>query len=188
MFFPTATSGWEDLPPFIEVATWDETSRPNRSTGHSRTHTRPRRKHHFQPYHRHSRPPAHALLNPPSPSFNLPTHCFSAGVQDALVQTLANGWATSTLAGYLRHMCHFLEFCKQEQVPAALQFPTDKFVLCAYAALDAGRLSASTIQNRLSGLKAWHNAHNATWNGGMCLWVIVNGAKNMAPSSSKMPP
>jgi len=140
------------------------------------------------PYCRHPRPPAHILLKPPSPSFNLPTHLFSAKIQDALTQTLTNGWASSTLAGYSCHVSHFLEFCYQEQVPPNLQFPTDEFVLCTYAASDTGLLSADTIQKRLSGLKAWHNAHNAAWNGGMRLRVVVNGARNMAPPSSKLPP
>ena len=90
--------------------------------------------------------------------------------------------------GYARHVTHFLNFCKQEQVPPALQFPADEFVLCAYAAADAGHVSAGTIQNQLSGLKAWHNAHGAPWNGGLHLQVIINGAKNLAPSSSKKPP
>jgi hypothetical protein len=105
-----------------------------------------------------------------------------------MAQALENGWAKSTLAGYARHVTHFLDFCKREQVPPALQFPADEFVLCAYAAADAGHVSAGTIQNRLSGLKAWHNAHGAPWNGGLRLQVIINGAKNLAPSSSKKPP
>jgi len=105
-----------------------------------------------------------------------------------MTQALENGWAKSTLAGYARHVTHFLDFCKKEQVPPTLQFPADEFVLCAYAASDAGHISASTIQNRLSGLKAWHNAHGATWNGGLRLQVIINGAKNLAPPSSKKPP
>jgi len=104
-----------------------------------------------------------------------------------MAQALENGWAKSMLAGYACHVTHFLNFCKQEQVPSALKFPADEFVLCAYAASDAGHISASTIQNRLSGLKAWHNAHGAPWNGGLRLQVIINGAKNLAPSSSKNP-
>ncbi|KIM34956.1 hypothetical protein M413DRAFT_49102, partial [Hebeloma cylindrosporum] len=94
-------------------------------------------------------------------------------------------WAKSTMAGYSCHVTHFLDFCKQEGVPESLQFPTDEFVLCTYAAADAGLVSANTIQNRLSGLKAWHSTHGAPWNGGLRLRVIVNGAKNLTPSSSK---
>ena len=82
------------------------------------------------------------------------------------MQALENGWAKSTLAGYLCHVTHFLAFCEQEQVPAALQFPANEFILCAS---DAGHISASTIQNQLSGLKAWHNAHSTMWNGSLHL-------------------
>jgi len=86
-----------------------------------------------------------------------------------MAQALENGWAKSTLAGYARHVTHFLDFCKQEQVPPTLQFPADEFVLCTYAASDAGLVSASTIQNRLSGLKAWHNTHI-----GQCNNYLIN--------------
>ncbi|KIM34678.1 hypothetical protein M413DRAFT_35402, partial [Hebeloma cylindrosporum] len=97
-------------------------------------------------------------------------------------------WADSTKDGYSRHVHHFLEFCDRERVPAHLRFPADEFVLCAYAASDAGKISANTIQNRLTGLKAWHNAHNAPWGGSLRLRVVLNGAKNLTPSSSKSPP
>ena len=188
MFFLTLTAGWEDLSPLVDVATWDETSHLGHSIEQPCSLTKPQHRHCFQPYPCHPHLPAHTLLNRPSPFFNSPLHHFSTKVQDALAQALGNGWASSTLEGYLHHICHFLKFCKQEQVPPNLQFPTDKFMLCAYAASDAGCLSPNTIQNQLTGLKAWHDAHNATWKGGVCLCVRVNSAKNMAPSSSKLPP
>jgi hypothetical protein len=188
MFFSPPTSGWEDLPLLEDVPTWDDAPSPRRNLVPPRTPATPQHNRRFHPYHPDARLPANVLLTPPSPSFNSPSHRFSSQIQNSITQALENGWAKSTLAGYSQHVTHFLAFCKQEEVPAALQFPADEFVLCAYAASDAGRVSASTIQNRLSGLKAWHNAHGATWNGGLRLQVVINGAKNLAPSSSKKPP
>ena len=182
------TAGWEDLSPLVDVATWDEMSHLGHSIEQPHLLTKPQHRHRFQPYPCHPCLPAHTLLNPPSPSFNSPSHHFSTKFQDALAQALENRWASSTLEGYSCHICYFLEFCKWEQVPPNLQFPTDKFMLCTYAASDAACLSPNTIQNQLTSLKAWHNAHNATWKGGVHLCVIVNGTKNMAPSSSKLPP
>ena len=187
MFFSTPTSGWEDLPPLDNIPTWDEPRTLDRNLRQPRAPTRPRHSRRFHPY-QHASSPARILLNPPSPSYDSPSHYFSSTVQNALTEALTNGWATSTLSGYSRHVLHFLEFCKKEQVPSHLQFPANEFVLCAYAASDAGRISSNTIQNRLSGLKAWHNAHNAPWNGGMRLQVVMNGARNMTPASSKRPP
>ena len=193
MFFPTSTSGWENLPPIDHIPTWDQPTTPTPTTP-SRvakppcTPAKPCHQHTFHPYRRVTRLPANTLLEPPSPAFNTPAHRFSAVVQNALSQTLTNAWADSTLSGYSRHVHHFLGFCKQERVPAHLRFPADEFILCAYAASDASKISANMIQNRITGLKAWHNAHNAPWNGSLHLQVVLNGAKNMTPSSSKLPP
>jgi len=159
MFFSLPTSGWEDLPLLEDVPTWDDTPSPQYDLVTPYTPATPHRKCCFHPYHLDAHSPANALFTPPSPSFGSPSHRFSSQVQNSIMQALENGWAKSTLAGYSHHVTHFLTFCKQEQVPAALQFPADEFVLCAYVASDAGRISASTIQNWLSGLKAWHNAH-----------------------------
>ena len=188
MFFSPPTSGWEDLSLLEDVPTWDNAPSPRRNLVPPSTPATPHRKRCFHPYHLDGHSPANTLFTPPPPSFGSPSHCFSKRVQNSITQALENGWAKSTLVGYSCHVTHFLAFCKQEQVPAALQFPADKFILCAYAASDAGCISASTIQNRLSGLKAWHNAHGTMWNGGLRLQVVINGAKNLAPSSSKKPP
>ena len=190
MFFPSSTSGWEDLPPIDDVPTWDHPSTPvcRHIASPPRTPAKPRHQRSFHPYHRANCSPAHTFLDPPSSAFKSPSHCFSATIQRALSQALTNGWADSTLDGYSRHVHRFLGFCKRERVLDNLHFPADEFILCAYMAADAGRISTNTIQNRLTGLKAWHNAHNAPWNGSLRLRVILNGAKNMTPSSSKSPP
>lgn len=193
MFLPTSTSGWENLPPRDQTPTWERPTTSALSTVANatktpRTPTKMRRQRTFHPYRHITHAPSNALLEPPSPAFNSPTHRFSAGVRSTLSRTLANAWASSTLSGYSRHVRHFLTFCEEELVPNHLRFPTDEFVLCAYAALDAGRISVSTIQNRISGLKAWHNAHNASWNSSLRLQVVLSGAKNLTPSTSKRPP
>ena len=169
MFFSPPTSGWEDLPLLEDVATWDDTPSLQHNLVLLCTPTTSQCKHCFHPYCPDTCLPTNTLLTPPSPSFNSPSHCFSNQVQNSVMQALKNGWAKSTLASYSCHITHFLTFCEQEQVPAALQFPTDEFVLCTYTASDTGHVSASTIQNWLSSLKAWHNTHSATWNSSLHL-------------------
>src|SRR6266567_8798106 len=159
MFFTPPSSGWEDLPLLEDVTTWDDAPSPQPTLFSSHAPSTPQHRHRFHPYcpDTPSRSPAATLFTPPPQSPNPPSHHFSSPVRDSIAQALENGGAKSTLAGYACHITHFLDFCKQEQVPSALQFPADEFVLCASAASDAGLISASTIQNRQSGLKAWHN-------------------------------
>ncbi|PPQ94515.1 hypothetical protein CVT25_014169 [Psilocybe cyanescens] len=76
----------------------------------------------------------------------------------------------------------------QQSVPKHLRFPTDEFVLCAFAASGAGISSHSTIHNKISALRAWHNTHGAQWKGGPRLHLVLNGVKNLTPASSKRPP
>ena len=116
------------------------------------------------------------------------SHVVSSRTYDLLQLAIRNSWADSTLNGYSRTVQHFLNFCEKECVPANLRFPTDEFILCAYAASDAGRTSGNTIRNRMSALKAWHHAHNASWQGGMRLHIVLNGVKNLTPASSIRPP
>ena len=147
MFFSPVTCGWEDLPLLEDAPTWDDAPSPQCNFPLLHTPVTPQHKWRFHPYQSDMCSPANTLLTPPSLSFNSPSHRFSNRVQNSITQALENGWAKSTLASYLQHVTHFLAFCKQEQVPATLQFPADEFILCTYAASNTGHVSASTIQN-----------------------------------------
>ena len=114
-------------------------------------------------------------------------HIFSDRTHNQLQLAIRNSWADSTLKGYSRTVRHFLKFCDREAVPSHLRFPADEFILCAYAASDAGCTSGNTIQNRMSALKAWHHTHNVSWQGGMRLHIVLNGVKNLTPVTSIRP-
>jgi len=79
-------------------------------------------------------------------------------------------------------------FCDAEGVPPHLRFPSDEFVLCAFAASSLGTLAGTTVRKKLASLKAWHNIHNLEWRGGPRLNLVVNGVSNLAPQSSRKPP
>jgi hypothetical protein len=61
-------------------------------------------------------------------------------------------------------------------------------VLCAFAASSLGKHAGGTPRGHLSALKAWHTAHNVSWNGSARLRFVLNGVRNTAPGTSKRPP
>ena len=149
------------------------------------THHLPR--HPPVPSHPYRRPRPFLLVKPPSLSPDPLIHSFSTATLDLVDNAIQNSWATDTVSKYSNAVKHFTRFCIKEKVPLNLRFPADEFVLCAYAASCAG-LNGSTIRNRFSALKAWHHVHNANWQGGMRLRIVLNGVRNLAPRSSMRPP
>ena len=127
-----------------------------------------------------SLPPGRHFLTGINPG----TH-ISSRSRSYVTRAIQNGWAKSTVNRYSSSVELFLRFCDDEFVPNHLRFPADEFVLCAFAASSLSRHARSTVSNRLSGLKAWHIAHNVEWKGSACLRYILNGIHNMAPGSSK---
>ena len=103
-------------------------------------------------------------------------------------RAIQNSWAESTLRKYSGTIKQFIQFCDNEQVPDHLRFPTDEFVLCAFAASSLGKHASSTPRSRLSALKAWHFTHNLEWKGSTRLRYVLNGVHNLAPGTSRRPP
>jgi hypothetical protein len=72
-------------------------------------------------------------------------------------------------------------------IPKKSRLPANESILCAFAACHAGRLSGDTIRGQLTAIKAWHHINNAEWKGNTRLHLILKGAKNLTPLSSKRP-
>ena len=104
-----------------------------------------------------------------------------------VANTIKNGWAKSTVKRYSSSIKQYIRFCDMEGIPDHLRFPADEFVLCAFAASSAGVYARSTPRNQLSALKAWHIAHNLSWNGSSRLRYVLNGVHNLTPRGSKHP-
>ena len=102
-----------------------------------------------------------------------------------VANTIKNGWAKSTVKRYSSSIKQYIRFCDMEGIPEHLRFPADEFVLCAFAASSAGIYARSTPRNQLSALKAWHIAHNMSWNGSSRLRYVLNGVHNLTPRGSK---
>ena len=98
-----------------------------------------------------------------------------------VMRAIKNGWAKSTVKRYSSSIRQYIRFCDMEGIPEHLRFPADEFVLCAFAAASAGIYARSTPRNQLSALKAWHVAHNLSWNGSSRLRYVLNGVHNLTP-------
>ncbi|PPQ81669.1 hypothetical protein CVT24_002937 [Panaeolus cyanescens] len=104
-------------------------------------------------------------------------------VEDALKLS----WAPSTQKAYSSAIKHFQDFCEKRRIPVQHRFPTHESVLLIYAASDIGRVSASTVQRRLSALKTFHVLMNLPWHGSARLSKMLRGIKISTPASSKRP-
>ncbi|KIJ53918.1 hypothetical protein M422DRAFT_24925 [Sphaerobolus stellatus SS14] len=131
--------------------------------------------------------PSHPTL-PPPPTITSDPCNLSSQTKKQLKQALDNSLAPSTVGGYKLAIRRFNAFCERENIPSHLRWPADEFVLCAFAASHAGRVTGSTVKGYLAGIRAWHIAHNAPYNGSARLAYVVNGVSSLAPSSSKRPP
>jgi hypothetical protein len=136
------------------------------------------------------RPPSAISQSPPSLQHHFfdvhnDSHWLSQQSRQHVTRAIQNGWAESTVQCYSGAIKQFIRFCDAEGVPGHLRFPADEFVLCAFAASNAGLHSRTTPHNRLSALKTWHTAHNMEWKGSTCLRYVLNGVHNLAPNGSK---
>lgn len=101
---------------------------------------------------------------------------------------IQHSWASSTLTNYGQAVDRYMHFCKQESIPVNMRFPANEFVLCAFAAENAGILAGTTVRNHIAGLRAWHIAQNVEWKGGIRLQYVLTGIENLAPESAKRKP
>jgi hypothetical protein len=101
-------------------------------------------------------------------------------------EVLRHAWADSTTTSYSSAVRQFTNFCNSESVPLHLRLPANESLLCNFAASFAGRHSSGTVYSKFAALKAWHNVQGVSWEGSARLRCVLNGVKNMAPSSSKM--
>ena len=134
-----------------------------------------------------------SFISPPistnSPFFSISnnSHSWSTRTTKHVNQAIQGSWAESTIKCYTGSIKHFIHFCDSERVPDSLRFPTDEFVLCAFAASSLGRHTGGTPSSHISALKTWHVTHNMEWKGSSRLRYVLNGVHNLAPGSSKQP-
>jgi hypothetical protein len=87
-------------------------------------------------------------------------HYLPPQILSQINQAIQNSWSKSTVYRYSRAICQFISFCNSLHIPQHLCLPTDKIILCAFAASSTGKHAGSTSRACLLALKAWHTAHN----------------------------
>jgi hypothetical protein len=119
-------------------------------------------------------------------SLDLSNELCSKESRNRVDEVLRHAWADSTATSYSSAVRQFTKFCNSESIPLHLRLPATESLLCNFAASFAGKFASGTVYSKFAALKAWHNVQGVSWEGGARLRCVLNGVKNMAPSSSKM--
>ncbi|KAF9505558.1 hypothetical protein BS47DRAFT_1367998 [Hydnum rufescens UP504] len=106
------------------------------------------------------------------------------------VQAIASrAWEVSTLNTYGAGLGHWAEWCDVNKVPEEKWLPIDKTHLACFIADAAGSISASSFDNWLNGLRAWHGYHDVPWCGdNEFVQLTLKGARKLAPCLSTRDP
>jgi hypothetical protein len=114
--------------------------------------------------------------------------CLPAPVVEATLRTLSHGWAPRTVTNHEGAVSRYERYCHRIGVPLHLVWPAHEPVLCAFAADHAGRVSKSTAQNELAGVKAHHTRLNLPWADSPRIRAILEGVERSRPAHSLQPP
>ncbi|QRV78784.1 site specific recombinase, phage integrase family protein [Ceratobasidium sp. AG-Ba] len=105
-----------------------------------------------------------------------------------ILLNLSKGLAKGTTKNYESAIRTFLDFIAEHNIEPHRAFPAEEIVICAFTASLAKKVSGSTANGILSGLKTWHEIHGFTWNGSKRIQLITKGVAISAPASSKKKP
>ena len=110
-------------------------------------------------------------------------------VQPAIPTSVRNAlnlaWAPATRSRYEVSIKEYLAFCDNEKVPQEARLPAGEMLLAMFAASLVGKIAGSTINAKISAVKAWHIQHNQPWRGNTLLQYVLKGAANATPEKSK---
>lgn len=81
------------------------------------------------------------------------------------LDSLRSSLAPSTCSTYAAGLLRFVQFCDTWKIPDADRMPASHALLCAFIGTHKGSVNGKTVKNWLSGLKAWHDVHDAPWHG-----------------------
>jgi hypothetical protein len=101
--------------------------------------------------------------------------------------SISHALSEATTSAYKGAIQKNLCFCHAQKIPPHLRWPSNEFVLCAFAASFATKRAGSTVRGYLAGLKPWHALNHLEWQGSPRLTYVVNGVTALAPSRSKCP-
>lgn len=102
---------------------------------------------------------------------------------------MTNAWRQGTLATYGSGLLHYHVFCDLKNYPESSRAPASPMIISAFLASLAGRYSASTIENYVAGVRAWHILHNVKWEMNKAtIDAMLKAATALAPAASTRAP
>lgn len=102
-----------------------------------------------------------------------------------LLDVMLHSLDIKTQECYAAGLLRFTQYCDRLSIPEASRVPAAEPLLAAFVASWAGKISSSTTDNWLSGLRFWHEFQGAPWRGGNLLRITKSGVEKMTPASSK---
>ncbi|KAF8183698.1 DNA breaking-rejoining enzyme [Pholiota molesta] len=85
-------------------------------------------------------------------------------------------------AGPLR----FTQYCDSRNIPEVDRMPASEILLAGFsAAMAAGKVARTTLDNWLAGLQFWHTINGAPWYGQDMLRAVKGGVSKLVPDASR---
>lgn len=94
-------------------------------------------------------------------------------------------WAKGTRESYGAGLLVFHVFCDIRKIPEDARCPASPTLISMFVASCAGSYSGSALANYVYGVRAWHIMHGQIWAMDDQLKVVLDGAANLAPPTSK---
>ncbi|KAJ7862140.1 hypothetical protein B0H14DRAFT_3444908 [Mycena olivaceomarginata] len=80
-----------------------------------------------------------------------------------VTNVLSHSWADGTLGTYGSGLVVFHCYCDSRNIPESIRAPASADLLASFLAAVAGLYAGKTLENYLSGVRAWHILHGVSW-------------------------
>lgn len=107
---------------------------------------------------------------------------------DRILSVINSAWAPATRDCYGSGLLVFHVFCDTRNIPEDQRCPASPLLIISFISSCAGSYAGSTLDNYISGIRAWHILHGQAWAmDDAQIRTALAGAANLAPPSSKRP-
>lgn len=104
-------------------------------------------------------------------------------LESAIDSALESAWSPASKGIHRTALKKYLAFCEANNIPTQNRLPASEVLLCAFIATCTNRAPA-TLNNYVSGLRAYHIKHNLQWFGSTRLKYVREGMANSSPSQA----
>ncbi|KAG1855627.1 hypothetical protein DFJ58DRAFT_727441 [Suillus subalutaceus] len=105
-----------------------------------------------------------------------------------ILDVMGSSWVQSTKETYCAGLLVFYVFCDMNNIAEDQRCPVNPTLLLSFLSSCAGSYSGSALTNFAAAIRAWHMLHSRLWLISHSeLKTLLEGAKAVAPESSKLP-